>query len=82
MVAIRCGSMRAAQPATKVFFDGYRFWLASHFHRHEAARRPGVGHQEFWCEIEPGSKGDAGRYASRISNFMRFRNERSTAAAG
>ena len=54
MAAVRCGSMRAAQPAMKVFFDGCQFWLASHFHRYEAARRLGARHQEFWCEIQPG----------------------------
>lgn len=70
MTAIRCGSMRAVRPAMKVFFDGCRFWLASHFHRHEAARRLGVRHQEFWCEIEPGSKDDSVRHASRVSGCL------------
>ncbi|WP_143176282.1 hypothetical protein [Burkholderia ubonensis] len=76
MSAIRLGSMRAARPAMKVFFDGCRFWLASHFHRYEAARRLGARHQEFWCEIEPGPKDDAVRYASSVSSFMRVRPSR------
>ena len=80
MVAVRCGSMRAARPAMKVFFDGCRFWLASHFHRHEAARRLGARHQEFWCEIESGSKHDAVRYASSVSGLERFRDDPSTSA--
>ena len=82
MTAIGCGSMRAARPAMKVFFDGCRFWLAGHFHRYEAARRLGARHQEFWCEIQPGSKGDAVRYASKwgTASFMRFRNDPSTSA--
>jgi hypothetical protein len=65
-----------------VFFDGCRFWLAGHFHRYEAARRLGARHQEFWCEIQPGSKGDAVRYASKwgTASFMRFRNDPSTSA--
>src|ERR1700742_1333844 len=57
MATIGCGSMRAARPAMKVFVDGCKFWLAGHFHRYEAARRLGARHQEFWCEIQPGSKG-------------------------
>lgn len=61
--AICCGSMRLARPAMKVVFDGCRFWLASHFHRYEAARRLGARHQEFWCDIESGSKDDALRCA-------------------
>ena len=69
MTAVRSGSMRAVRPAMKVFFDGCRFWLASHFHRYEAARRPGVRHQEFWCEIAPGSKDDARLYASRATAY-------------
>ena len=75
MTAIGCGSMRAARPAMTVFFDGCRFWLAGHFHRYEAARRLGARHQEFWCEIQPGSKGDAVRYASKwgTASLMRFR---------
>ena len=82
MAAIACGSMRAARPAMKVFFDGCRFWLAGHFHRYEAAGRLGARHQEFWCEIQPGSKGDAVRYASKwgTASFMRFRNDPSTSA--
>ncbi|WP_157776456.1 hypothetical protein [Burkholderia stabilis] len=56
MSAIRVGSMRAARPAMRVFFDGCRFWLASHVHRYEAARRLGARHQEFCCEIKPGPK--------------------------
>ncbi|MFP3708575.1 hypothetical protein SB783_31645 [Paraburkholderia sp. SIMBA_009] len=64
MAAIRSGSMRTEQPAMKVFFDGCQFWLASHFHRHEAARRLDAFHQEFWCEIQPGQKAHAVRYAS------------------
>ncbi|MFP6557087.1 hypothetical protein WJ542_01920 [Paraburkholderia sp. B3] len=78
MSAVRSGSMRAAQPAMKVFFDGCQFWLASHFHRYEAARRLGARHQEFWCEIQPGPKDHAVRYASGPPGMMRFRNERST----
>ena len=82
MTAIGCGSMRAGRPAMTVFFDGCRFWLAGHFHRYEAARRLGARHQEFWCEIQPGSKGDAVRYASNwgAASFMRFRNDPSTSA--
>ncbi|MFA8391167.1 hypothetical protein [Burkholderia ubonensis] len=80
MSAIRVGSMRAARPAMKVFFDGCRFWLASHFHRYEAARRLGARHQEFWCEIKPGPKADAVRYASSVSSFMHFRHDPSTSA--
>ncbi|WP_321858740.1 hypothetical protein [Paraburkholderia tropica] len=64
MAAIRSGSMRTEQPPMKVFFDGCQFWLASHFHRHEAARRLGAFHQDFWCEIQPGQKAHAVRYAS------------------
>lgn len=75
MAAVRSGSMRAAQPAMKVFFDGCQFWLASHFHRYEAARRLGARHQEFWCEIQPGSKDHAVRYASGSPGMMRFRSE-------
>ncbi|WP_321867341.1 hypothetical protein [Paraburkholderia tropica] len=63
MADIRSGSMRTAQPAMKVFFDGCQFWLASHFHRHEAARRLGAFQQEFWCQIQPGQKAHAVRYA-------------------
>ncbi|WP_423396496.1 hypothetical protein [Burkholderia sp. LMG 21824] len=59
VASIRSNSMRAARPAMKVFFDGCRFWLASHFHRYEAARRLGARHQEFFCEIVPGRKADA-----------------------
>ncbi|WP_155635980.1 hypothetical protein [Burkholderia stagnalis] len=80
MSAIRVGSMRAARPAMRVFFDGCRFWLASHFHRYEAARRLGARHQEFWCEIKPGPKDDAVRYASSVSGFMHFRHDASTSA--
>ncbi|WP_124490665.1 hypothetical protein [Burkholderia stagnalis] len=80
MSAIRVGSMRAARPAMRVFFDGCRFWLASHFHRYEAARRLGARHQEFWCEIRPGPKDDAVRYASSVSGFMHFRHDASTSA--
>ena len=65
--AIACGSMRAARPAMKVFYDGCRFWLAGHFHRYEAARRLGARHQEFWCDIEPGSKDAALWWATRDS---------------
>jgi hypothetical protein len=64
MAAVSSGLMRAAQPAMMVFFDGCQFWLASHFHRYEAARRLGARHQEFWCEIQPGPKDHAVRYAS------------------
>ena len=64
MGALRRVSMRGERPAMKVFFDGCKFWLASHFHRYEAARQLGARHQEFWCEIQPGLKGDALRYAS------------------
>ncbi|WP_347469735.1 hypothetical protein [Burkholderia stagnalis] len=80
MSAIRVGSMRAARPAMRVFFDGCRFWLASHFHRYEAARRLGARHQEFWCEIRPGPKDDAVQYASSVSGFMHFRHDASTSA--
>ncbi|WP_155628922.1 hypothetical protein [Burkholderia stagnalis] len=80
MSAIRVGSMRAARPAMRVFFDGCRFWLASHFHRYEAARRLGARHQEFWCEIRPGPKDDAVRYASSVSGFVHFRHDASTSA--
>ncbi|WP_155754511.1 hypothetical protein [Burkholderia stagnalis] len=80
MSAIRVGSMRAARPAMRVFFDGCRFWLASHFHRYEAARRLGARHQEFWCEIKPGPKDDAVRYASSVSGFVHFRHDASTSA--
>ncbi|WP_157636087.1 hypothetical protein [Burkholderia ubonensis] len=80
MSAIRVGSMRAARPAMRVFFDGCRFWLASHFHRYEAARRLGARHQEFWCEIKPGPKDDAVRYVSSVSSFMHFRHDPSTSA--
>ncbi|MBB3259015.1 hypothetical protein F4827_003889 [Paraburkholderia bannensis] len=69
MAAVRSGSMRTEHPAMKVFFDGCQFWLASHFHRYEAARRLGARHQEFWCEIQPGSKDDALRYASKHSGI-------------
>lgn len=48
MAAVRSGSMRAAQPAVKVLFDGCQFWLASHFHRCEAPRCLGARHQELW----------------------------------
>jgi hypothetical protein len=72
MAAIRSGSMRAAQPAMKVFFDGGQFWLASHFHRYEAARRLGARHQEFWCEIQPGPKDHAVRFASRLPGNPAF----------
>jgi hypothetical protein len=73
MTAIRSGAMRAARPAMRVFFDGCTFWLASHFHRYEAARCLGARHQEFWCEIQPGEKDDAVRYASGTPGFSRFR---------
>ncbi|MBB2926559.1 hypothetical protein [Paraburkholderia silvatlantica] len=81
MAAVRSGSMRAAQPAMKVFFDGCQFWLASHFHRHEAARRLGARHQEFWCEIRPGPKDHAVRYASRIRSVMRLCRDSSAPVA-
>jgi hypothetical protein len=61
IATIRRSSMRAARPAMKVVFDGSRFWLASHLHRYEAARRLGVRHQEFWCDIVSGSKDEAVR---------------------
>ena len=80
MAAIRSGSMRAAQPAMKVFFDGGQFWLASHFHRYEAARRLGARHQEFWCEIQPGPKDHAVRYASRLPGNPRSRRDPSAPA--
>ena len=74
MAAIGCGSMRGERPAMKVFFDGCKFWLAGHFHRYEAARQLGARHQEFWCEIQPGSKGDALRYVSTsAASGMRLR---------
>ncbi|MEK6290920.1 MAG: hypothetical protein V4793_05940 [Paraburkholderia tropica] len=65
ITAICSGAMRSARPPMKVFFDGCRFWLASHFHRYEAARRLGANHQEFWCDIEPGSRDHARRYDGR-----------------
>jgi hypothetical protein len=71
MAAVRSGSMRTAQPAMKVFFDGCHFWLASHSHCYEAARRLGARRQEFWCEIQPGLKDHAVRYASRIDVIPR-----------
>jgi len=77
-LSIRCGSMRAARPPMKVFFDGCQFWLASHFHRYEAARRLGARHQEFWCEIEPGSRDDAARHVSRHWHCMRSRSGNSS----
>ncbi|MCG5076601.1 hypothetical protein [Paraburkholderia tagetis] len=80
LAAIRCGSMRAVRPAMKIFFDGCQFWIASHFHRYEAARRLGARHQEFWCEIQPGPKDHAVRYASRIPGILRFRRDPSTPA--
>ncbi|RQR49176.1 hypothetical protein DIE19_32050 [Burkholderia sp. Bp9126] len=80
MSAIRVGSMRAARPAMRVFYDGCRFWLASHFHRYEAARRLGARHQEFWCEIRPGPKDDAVRYASSVPGFMHFSHDPSASA--
>ncbi|MCG5078815.1 hypothetical protein [Paraburkholderia tagetis] len=80
MAAVRSGSMRAAQPAMKVFFDSCQYWLASHFHRYEAARRLGARHQEFWCEIQPGPKGHAVRYASGIPSLMRFHRDPSARA--
>jgi len=70
MASVRSGSMRTAQPAMKVFFDGCHFWLASHFHRYEAARRLGAPQQEFWCEIQPGLKDHAVRYASRFDDIL------------
>ena len=81
MSAIACGSMRAARPGMKVFFDGCKFWLASQFHRYEAARRVGARYQEFWCEIQPGSKSDALRYASaRTTSSARARYDPSISA--
>ncbi|SOE87133.1 hypothetical protein SAMN05446935_7695 [Burkholderia sp. YR290] len=75
MAAIDHGSMRGERPAMKVFFDGCKFWLASQFHRYEAARQLRARHQEFWCKIQPGSKGDALRYAStRAAGCMRLRD--------
>ncbi|MEX3948973.1 hypothetical protein AB4Y40_14650 [Paraburkholderia sp. EG287B] len=65
--AIRCGAMRRARPAMKVFFDGCQFWVASHLHRYLAARRLDASHQEFWCEIEPGWSISAVEYA--LSNL-------------
>ncbi|QYD67069.1 hypothetical protein KZJ38_11690 [Paraburkholderia edwinii] len=73
MAAVRSGSMRAARPAMKVFFDGCHFWLASHFHRYEAARRLGARYQEFWCEIERGSMDHAVRYASTFAGWHQMR---------
>jgi hypothetical protein len=74
IAAIGRGSMRGARPAMKVFFDGCKFWLAGQFHRYEAARQLDARHQEFWCEIQLGSKGDALRYASaRAASSMRLR---------
>ena len=60
----------------KGFFDGCQFWLASHFHRYEAARQLGVRHQEFWCAIQPGLKEDAFGYAStRAAGCGRLRDD-------
>lgn len=80
MAAVLSGSMRTAQPAMKVRFDGCQFWLASHFHRYEAARRLGARHQEFWCEIQPGPKDHTLRYTSRMPGVMRFRRDPSAPA--
>ncbi|MCP3727741.1 hypothetical protein M3I53_32245 [Paraburkholderia sp. CNPSo 3272] len=67
--AIRCGAMRSARPAMKVFFDGCQFWVASHLHRYLAARRLDASHQEFWCEIEPGCSVSAVEYARSKPGF-------------
>jgi hypothetical protein len=71
LTSIRLGTMRAARPAMKVFFDGCRFWLASHVHRYQAARLLGACHQEFWCDIQSGARNDAVQYASRITSASR-----------
>lgn len=71
LAIIRSGTMRAARPAMKVFFDGCRFWLASHVHRYQAARLLGARHQEFWCDIQAGTSNDAVQYASRITGGSR-----------
>ncbi len=71
LTSIRLGTMRAARPAMKVFFDGCRFWLASHVHRYQAARLLGACHQEFWCDIRAGTRNDAIQYASRITSASR-----------
>ncbi|GJH02834.1 hypothetical protein [Paraburkholderia terrae] len=79
--AISCGSMRGARPAMKVFFDGCKFWLAGQFHRYEAARQLGARHQEFWCEIQPGSKEDALQYVSTsAASGMRLRCDHACSA--
>lgn len=72
LASIRTGTMRAARPAMKVFFDGCRFWLASHAHRYQAARVLGAHHQEFWCDIQSGTRNDAVQYASRIASASRM----------
>ncbi|AQH05029.1 hypothetical protein A9R05_38965 (plasmid) [Burkholderia sp. KK1] len=69
--SIRLGTMRAARPAMKVFFDGCLFWLASHAHRYQAARLLDACHQEFWCDIRSGTRHDAIHFASRISSEER-----------
>ncbi|SAL62519.1 hypothetical protein AWB74_03224 [Caballeronia arvi] len=74
LASIRLGTMRAARPAMKVFFDGCRFWLASHAHRYHAARVLGACHQEFWCDIQSGTRNDAVQYASRIASASRTRH--------
>ena len=71
LTSIRLGTMRAARPAMEVFFDGCRFWLASHVHRYQAARLLGACHQEFWCDIRAGTRNDAIQYASRITSASR-----------
>ncbi|MCE4547497.1 MULTISPECIES: hypothetical protein [unclassified Caballeronia] len=74
LVSIRTGTMRAARPAMKVFFDGCQFWLASHAHRYQAARLLGACHQEFWCDIESGTRNNAVQYASRITSASHTRH--------
>ena len=55
-VAIARGQMWLARPAMTVFFDQLYFWVASHFHRYEAALRGHSPYCEFWCDIKQGSK--------------------------
>ncbi|WP_061162536.1 hypothetical protein [Caballeronia temeraria] len=74
LASIRSGTMRAARPAMKVFFDGCRFWMASHAHRYQAARVLGACHQEFWCDIQSGTHNDAVHYASRTASAGRTRH--------
>lgn len=81
LTSIRLGTMRAARPAMKVFFDGCRFWLASHAHRYQAAHLLGACHQEFWCDIQSGTRNDAVQYALRIASTGRSRHSAPVSAS-